>query len=141
VVARAWRIAAAVLGTLGLVFVGGCATRHSEPEYLYGVPEVWSLDVTVSDETPARADVIVRGAVRDACTQIYSVRQSFDEGVFSLTLTTRRSLSGACADAETPFEKTVPLLVRGLETGEYTVVAGDASTTFLFRREGTAPQL
>ncbi len=139
--ARMWRVALAVLGAFGLAVSGGCGSRQSQPEFIYGVPSVVSIEVAVSDGTPARVNAVVRGVVRDACTHIDSVRQSLDGDVFSLRLTTRRALADTCGDAETPFEATIPLVVRGLQPGVYEVDAGGVSATFYYQREGSAPQL
>ena len=139
--ARSWRIAAAVVGTLGLALSGGCGARRSEPQYLYGVPNVEAIEVTIGGGSTVRVNAVVRGTVRDLCTRINSVRQSLDGSDFSLTLTTRRALADVCADVETPFEATIPLVVRGLEPGSYTVTAGDVSTPFEYERGGMAPQL
>ncbi|MCX6100994.1 MAG: hypothetical protein NTV92_06190 [Candidatus Bipolaricaulota bacterium] len=135
-----WRVALAVLGAFGLAVSGGCGSRQSQPEFIYGVPSVVSIEVTVSDGTPARVNAVVRGVVRDACTHIDS-RQSLDGDIFSLRLTTRRALADTFGDAETPLEATTPLVVRGLQPGVYEVDAGGVSATFYYQREGSAPQL
>ncbi len=139
--AKAGRVVLAVLGALGLAFSGGCGSRQSQPEFIYGVPKVVSVEVTVSDGVPARVNAVVRGVVHDACTHIDSVRQSLDADVFLLRLTTRRALADTCSDAETAFEATIPLVVRGLQPGAYTVDAGGVSASFYYQREGAAPQL
>jgi inhibitor of cysteine peptidase len=139
--ARAWRVALAVLGALGLAFSGGCGSRQSQPEFIYGVPNVVSIEVVISDGTPARVSAVVRGEVHDACTHIASVRQSLEGKVFLLRLTTRRALADTCSDAAQAFEATIPLVVRGLQPGPYEVDAGDVSATFYYQREGAAPQL
>ncbi len=132
---RGWLVVAC------LVLASGCTARTSEPKYLYGVPDVRSVDVAMVEGTSGRASVVVRGVVRDACTRIESVKQTRDGHEFVLILTTRRLLADPCSDEDTPFETTVPLIVRGLGSGEYVVTAGDVSATFYYRREGVAPSM
>jgi hypothetical protein len=129
------------LGALGLGLCFGCESRQRQPEYIYGVPNVTAIEVTVSQGMPARVSAVIRGTVRDPCTRIGSVTQELEGRVFTLSLTTRRALEDTCTDVETPFEATIPLVERGLETGDYTAVAGEISTVFFFRRTGTVPDL
>ncbi len=138
---RAWRVALLVLCALGFGLCVGCETRQKQPQYIYGVPNVEAVEVTVSQGAPTRVEAVVRGTVRDPCTRIASVKQDLEGKVFTLSLTTRRALDDTCTDAETPFEATIPLVERGLEPGEYTVIAGEVSTLFFFRRSGAVPDI
>jgi len=136
------RITMVSLGVAGLLFVLGCGSRQAQPEFIFGVAQVERIEVSIDQGIPGRASVVVRGNLRDSCTRIDSVKQSLEGHVFSLTVTTRRAIAAQeCPDAKAPFEATVPLAVRGLHPGEYTVTSGGASATFLFKQEGTAPQL
>lgn len=139
-VARYWRVGVAILGLLGLGLAGGCGTRQTEPEFIFGVPSVDSVEVVLPQGTETRVTVVVRGTVRDPCTRISSVKQSLVGRVLTIALTTRRALADSCLDSETPFEATVPLVERGLQAGLYTVECGDVSAPFLFRSNG-GPEL
>ncbi len=139
--AKAWRVALLVLCALGFGLCVGCETRHRQPQYIYGVPNVEAIEVTVSQGIPARVNAVIRGTVRDPCTRIGSVSQELEGKLFTLTLTTRRAFDDTCTDVETPFEATIPLVERGLESGEYTVVAGEISTVFFFGRSGAVPDI
>lgn len=139
---RLLRITLVSLGSAGLLLVLGCGSRQTQPEFLFSVAQVERIEMSIDRGMPGRASAVVRGKLRDSCTRIDSIKQSLEGHVFSLTLTTRRAIAAqACPDVEVPFEATVPLVVRGLPPGEYTVAAGGASTTFLFNQAGTAPQL
>jgi hypothetical protein len=139
---RLLRITFVALGAAGLLLVLGCGSRQAQPEYIFGVAQVERIEVSIDHGVPGRASAVVRGKLRDSCTQIDSIKQSLVDHVFSLTLTTRRAIAAQeCPDAEVPFEATVPLVVRGLHAGEYTVASGGVSATFLFKQTETAPQL
>lgn len=135
-----WRRIGAALGLLAVGLAFGCGTRQSEPEIVYGVPSVSSIEVVMAPGATARLTAVVRGTVRDPCTRIGSVRQSLEGRVITILLTTQRALADSCQDAETPFEASVPLVERGLEAGEYVVVAGAATTVFVYRHGGV-PEL
>jgi inhibitor of cysteine peptidase len=139
--AKAGRVVLAVLGALGLAFSGGCGSRQSQPEFIYGMPNVVSIEVIVGDGTPARVTAVVRGLVSDECTKIYTIRQSLTGKTFLLQLSTRRPLTQACTTGTFAFEAPIPLVVRGLQPGAYEVDAGGVSATFYYQREGSAPQL
>lgn len=114
----------------GVLFLSSCASREAPPQFIFGLAQVLTIEVNVDLGSQARANAVVRGIVRDSCTRIDSVRQSLEGRIFSLTLTTRRAISAdQCRDDEVPFEATVPLVIRGLPPGEYTVTAGSASAT------------
>ncbi len=142
--ASVWRVCAAAFGLVSLgvaacLLAAGCSARQSSPEYIYGIPNVESVEVVLAPGTPIHFVAVVRGTVRDPCTRIGAVKQALEGRVVTLSLTTRRALADSCSDAETPFEATVPLMERGMQPGEYTVTAGGVSTTFLYRRG--APEL
>jgi hypothetical protein len=139
---RLLQITLVFVGAAGLLLVFGCGSRQAQPEFIFSVAQVERIEVSIDRGMSGRASAVVRGKLRDSCTRIDSIKQSLEGHVFSLTLTTRRAIAAqACPDAEVPFEATVPLTVRGLPPGEYTVTSGGASATFLFNQTGTAPQL
>ena len=141
-VRRLLRVTLAFFGAAGLLLTFGCGSRQAQPEFIFSVAQVERIEVSIDRGIPGRASAVVRGNLRDSCTRIDSIKQSLEGHVFSLTLTTRRAIAAQeCPDTEVPFEATVPLVVRGLHPGEYTVTSGGASTTFLFNQVGTAPQL
>jgi hypothetical protein len=134
---RLLRIILVSLGVAGLLLVLGCGSSQTQPEFIFGVAQVEKIDVSVDQGVTARASAVVRGKLRDSCMRIDSVKQSLEGHVFSVTLTTRRATAAQeCPDAEVPFEVTVPLVVRGLHAGEYTVTSGSASATFFFTQPG-----
>ncbi len=138
--ARCWRLCVALVALSSLGLAWGCGTHQAEPEFIYGVPNVTSVEVVPSATANSRLTAVVRGTVRDPCTRIGSVKQAMEGRVLTIKLTTQRALADTCLDAETPFEAVVPLVQRGLQPGEYTVTAGGVSATFVFRLGGT-PEL
>ncbi len=140
---RRLRIAVVFFGAAWFLLVSGCASREAEPEYIYGAAQVQSIEVRVDHGMSSRATAIVRGIVRDSCTLIAEpFKQSLDGKVFFLTLTWRRAIAAeGCREVDFAFEATVPLVVRGLQPGEYTVTSNNVSTTFTFQQAEAAPQL
>jgi hypothetical protein len=134
---RLLRITLASLGAAMLLLALGCGSRLAQPEFIFGVAQVEMIDALVAPRLPGRASAVVHGKLRDSCTRIDSIKQSLDGHVFSLTLTTRRAIAAQeCPDAEVPFEVTVPLVMRGLHAGEYTITSDSASVTFFFTPAG-----
>jgi hypothetical protein len=140
-VRRLLRVTLAFFGAAGLLLVFGCGSRQAQPEFIFSVAQVERIEVSIDRGILGRASAVVRGNLRDSCTRIDSIKQSIEGHVFSLTLTTRRAIAAQeCPDAEVPFEATVPLVVRGLHAGEYTVTSGSASATFFFTQAGATPE-
>lgn len=124
---------AALLGFLVLLVClpFGCRTSKGPAEYIFGLADVSSVEVRRVDEYPTRLSAVVRGALRDTCTRIDSVRQEPVRGnKLVLTVTTERPVDQVCAQAVTPFEMTAPLMLEGLPLGEYAITVNGVSTTF-----------
>jgi hypothetical protein len=139
---RLLRITLVSLGIAGLLLMLGCGSRQAQPEYIFGVAQVERIEVSIDYGVPGRASAVVRGKLRDSCMRIDSIKQSLEGQVFSVTLTTRRPTAAQeCPDVEVPFEVTVPLVVRGLNAGEYTVTSGSASATFFFTQAGARVEI
>lgn len=113
-----------------LALLGGCHSNPGPAEYIFGLADVASVEVAVSDEYPDGLSAIVRGNLRDACTRINSVKQERKGSTFLVTVTTERPIDDVCAKVDTPFEATIPLPLESLPAGEYSVVANDVSATF-----------
>lgn len=117
---------------LAFVFLGvtGCSSRNSVPDYIFGTANVLEIHVTASATPTERTSVTVVGTLRDGCTSIDSVRQSLEGWSLVVTVSTRRPIEGTCHQGTVPFEKTIPLVLRGLRPGEYRVVCGGVEAAF-----------
>ena len=118
-----------------LVFVGawGCSHSSGPPDSIYGEAQVDSIEMSIVEEFPARATVIVRGNLKDDCTKIESVRQQLVGYEFILTIAVERPVEKLCAQKDAFFTATVPLSVENLPAGNYTVTVNGLSTTFEWR--------
>lgn len=114
-----------------LLSVAGCGARKSSPDSIYGVADVLSITVRASSPQSERASVTLVGTLPDSCTSIASVRQSLENRSLTVTVTTRRPIEGLCEQRAVAFEKTVPLVLRGLRPGEYSIVCGGVEAPFL----------
>ncbi|HZW03616.1 MAG TPA: hypothetical protein VFF68_06805 [Anaerolineaceae bacterium] len=91
---------------------------------------VEELDVLLLESFPLQANAIVRGQLRDGCTEVDRVESARDGNTFHIRVFTRRPAEGLCTQALVPFEAHVALDILGLPAGEYTVQAYDVSRTF-----------
>ena len=87
-----------------------------------GVAVVQSVEIQILESMPVQVNAIIRGQLPDAgCTTIASVDQVRDGNTITITLVTTTDPLALCAQALTPFERVVPLEVRDLPAGQYTV--------------------
>jgi len=100
---------------------------------------VEEIELVFLESFPVQVNAILRGNLPDGCTQIERVDQELKDNVFQLTVITSRPQDAICTLALAPFEERVPLAVKGLPAGEYTVRAGDAQTSFVFEVDNVFP--
>lgn len=105
-----------------------------------GMADVEEIEVLIPDSPPAQLAVIVRGHLRDGCTEIDAIRQTFDADTdtFSIDITTVRDADAMCTLALVPFEERVSLDAGPLPAGTYTVNVNGIIDTFTLDRR-TAP--
>jgi hypothetical protein len=72
----------------------------------------------------------VRGNLPDGCTKISQIAQTRQANFISVDVFTERRADMVCTQAVVPFEETVPLEVRGLPAGTYTVDVNGVTATF-----------
>ena len=103
-----------------------------EDDYAYGQNAiVEDLDVLLMESFPLQARAVVKGYLRDGCTELYEIEVERDGVEFMITLTTRRPTGDvACTEALVPFEESVNLEIEGLVAGIYTVTAQEQRAQF-----------
>jgi hypothetical protein len=99
-------------------------------ELQMGAALVDAVDVQMLESFPVQVNVLVRGYLQDACTEMGEIRQQFDGSVFTIELTTVRDPNLMCAQVLTPFEQTIPLEVAGLPSGAYTLIVNGVTAQF-----------
>jgi len=98
-----------------------------------------SVDVNVMESFPVQVNVIARGNLPDACTTIGAVKLTPDGNTYRVEITTTRPADKACAEVLVPFEQNIPLEVRGLKAGTYTVDVNGVTGTFELPVDNVAP--
>jgi len=133
---------AAVLATL-LVGCGPSAPTETPGDGLtYGKAAVEEVNLQIMESFPVQVAAVAMGNLRDGCTEIDEVRQSFDEETqtFTIEITTVRDADAVCTQALVPFEERIELDVRGLKAGTYTVDVNGARETFTLDVDNEIPE-
>jgi hypothetical protein len=101
---------------------------------------VGSIQVNIMESAPVQVSVTVRGSLPDGCTEISQIAQTRQANFISLDVFTERPADMVCTQAVVPFEETVPLEVRGLPAGTYTVDVNGVTATFELSASDVAPE-
>lgn len=97
-----------------------------------GLAIVQSVEVQILENSPIKANAIVRGQLPDSgCTAIASVNQVRDANTIRLTLSTATDPLALCAAALTPFEHVVALDTNDLPPARYIVNANGIEASFV----------
>lgn len=94
--------------------------------------DIAEIEILMMESFPVQVAVLVRGHLRDGCTEIDEILQTFDAetNTFSVAITTVRDADALCTQALVPFEEPVSLDVLGLPAGTYTVKVNGVIDTF-----------
>ena len=90
---------------------------------------VEQIEVQVLQSDPVQVQVVVRGTLPDACTEIGEIRQSRDGETVSVTIETHRPADALCAQVLVPIESVVPL-EGSFPPGTYAVTVNGVSASF-----------
>lgn len=103
-----------------------------EGEVIVGEADVDSVELLIMESFPVQVTAVVRGNLRDGCTAIGEIEQQVleDERLIEVRIATERPAEAICTQALVPYEERVPLEVRGLPAGEYTVDVNGVTATF-----------
>ena len=98
---------------------------------------VESVEIQILESFPVQVNVVVRGNLADGCTEIDQIeqRRDLENKRFEITITTSRDPDKICTQALVPFEETIPLDVRDLPAGTYTVDANGVQATFELQQD------
>ncbi len=113
----------------------------SDDSVTRGMADLEDVDIVIRDSLPAQVTVVARGHLRDGCTEVDEIRQTFDAdtNTFFVEITTVRASDGFCTMALVPFEEQISLAVRGLPAGTYTVDVNGVTDSFTFDVENAPP--
>jgi inhibitor of cysteine peptidase len=88
------------------------------------------IEIQLLEPMPVQVNVLVRGYLSDGCTRLDQITQEREGSDFSITITTKRPAELNCTQVIVPFQETIPLDVRGLTAGTYTVTVNRMSEAF-----------
>lgn len=118
-----------------LVVVFKKGKKEEAENFVIGQADVSGVSVVFEESFPIGVRVDVEGSLKDSCTELGDVIQSYEEesGDFVVTLETKRPLDAMCAEVLSAFDTSFMLEdTDGLPKGEYGVVVNGVRTTFTF---------
>jgi len=101
----------------------------------YGDAYVDSVDLVYLESFPVQIQAKVAGNLADPCTEIAEVNEIRQDKNIYIKIKTSRPNDATCAQVLTPFEKVVPLAVKGLKAGTYQVDINGAKKSFTLTQD------
>lgn len=99
-------------------------------DYIYGTAKVESIQIVILESFPVQIQVIAKGYLPDGCTEIDEIKNESKGNVFNINISTKRPKDAVCTQAIKSFTETIPLEVRGLKAGNYTVNVNGVTGSF-----------
>lgn len=109
----------------------------NSPQYVF----VDAVEVLLLESFPLQATAIVTGNLSDPCVTLVGSASSREGNVFTVSLEAVRDEEAICGSVLVPFEESVSLDILDLPAGEYTVIAGETSTTFTLEMDNSFVEL
>lgn len=135
--AKIVKLTVAVLFVIFTVTLSGCVENEpneqnntTEEEYTYDMANVESIDILTLESFPVQINVIAEGYLPDGCTEIDKIKTEREGNTFNINITTKRPKDAICTQAIENFKETIPLEVRNLSAGNYTVNVNGVSGSF-----------
>jgi len=91
----------------------GDAAREADRAYTAGVARVEQIEVVLVSTRPPRLRVVVEGFLPDACTELDPPRIRPLGARIEISLETRRPFGASCAPRESPFTRSIPIMLGG----------------------------
>lgn len=132
---RGWtRALASLLGlACALPPLGGCgwaARQRRERDRPYALAPVERIEVHPLGGHRFAAQLVVRGVLPDACTDLDDVRRRRSGRDFEITLTMRRRPGRDCGSGPEPYEKWIALYLEPGDYGHYRVAVNGVAGSF-----------
>lgn len=99
-------------------------------EFVYGTANVDNIEIMILESFPVQIRAVVTGNLPDGCTEIGKIQTEKTGDTFEVSISTKRPREAICTQALVPFTETIPLEVRGLKAGTYTVDVNGVTDTF-----------
>ena len=114
-------------------------TATPEPQVASRAAQVQSVDIQIMNSDPAQVNAVVRGNLTEACAALGESQVRYASNVFQITVYVNSRTDIGCAQVTTPFETTIPLDIKDLSAGNYTVTANGVSAVFTLPLENPTP--
>jgi len=120
-----------ILRTVGHYEAGVCQESDimPPPDQSTDKAQVENIRVQILESFPVQVRVVANGYFSDGCEKIDQINTDRDGNLFTVEITTR-SEGEICTEAEVPFEEVIPLAVKGLKAGVYTVDVNGVTDRF-----------
>jgi len=129
-----------------LIFIAGGVLfvfswyQHRFPKFLPG-PKPQSGDIVISNvyvdslqvlqtDNPVQVTLIASGTIPDPCQQLDEIKSFRQDNTLTYIITAVKPHDANCTTTENKFEQEIPIDLRGLKAGTYTVTVNDVSRTF-----------
>lgn len=99
-------------------------------DYIYGTAKVESVQIATLESFPVQIQVIAKGYLPDGCTEIDEIKNESKGNVFNINISTKRPKDALCTQATKNFTEIIPLEVRDLKAGNYTVNVNGVTESF-----------
>lgn len=123
-----------ILSVVFAVTLSGCVENEQNnttgEEYTYDMANIESIDILTLESFPVQINVIAEGYLPDGCTEIDNISKEKEGNNFNITITTKRPKDAICTQAIESFNETIPLEVKGLSAGNYTVNVNGVTGSF-----------
>ena len=117
----------------------GSQTPELTPQSVTREAQVQSVDIQVMDTNPPQVNAVVRGNLSESCATLAPSQVSHTSNVFEIRVFAVSPTDRGCAQVTAPFETTVPLDIRDLPAGTYTVHANGLSAVFTLKAADPTP--
>jgi inhibitor of cysteine peptidase len=99
-------------------------------DYTYSTANVESIETITLESFPVQIHVTAKGYLPDGCTEIDKIKTEREGNVFNINISTKRPKDSICTQAIENFTRNIPLEVRGLKAGNYTVNVNAVTGSF-----------
>ena len=123
-----------VQATLPPTVISSVTTSH---EIISREAQVQSVEIQTSQTDPPQVSAVVRGHLTESCATLRESQVQYALQTFQITVYAKSPADIGCAPVTTPFETTIPLDIKDLPAGSYTVIANGVRTAFTM--PGAAP--
>lgn len=92
---------------------------------------VEKIDIQILESFPVKVQVVVNGQFSDGCGELDKINTVKDGNKFTISISSKYvDPETVCTHALVPFEEIIPLNVKGLKAGTYTVNVNGISKSF-----------